>query len=85
MRSGVAHITLYRNLTQTSTFVDCDFPITITRPLTIRGACAVAGPEARVYPVQFVIPPSDCKNPGFVSYSSTSLKRLSPIFCFFFF
>jgi hypothetical protein len=46
VRSGVAHITLYRNLTSSGssggggTFGECDFPLTITRPLTIRGACA---------------------------------------------
>lgn len=46
VRSGVSHITLYRNLTSRldgsgrDAFSECDFPLTITRPLTIRGACA---------------------------------------------
>jgi hypothetical protein len=31
--AGVAHITLYRNLTK------CSFPLRVSRPLTVRGAC----------------------------------------------
>jgi hypothetical protein len=46
VRSGVAHVTLYRDLVAPGTFERCGFPITVSRPLTIRGACAGRGGDA---------------------------------------